>query len=266
VAVLAAGDRAEEQRLLGPRGRGDAALVRVGVVLRRLHERDAVVGQVAERRGEEPLVRDVVAVQHGDVRRRRVREGMVDVPRLGALVALAGHPPRAVALGQRAHLGPRAVVEQVHVHAGAGEPGRRGDGRLDDRHGLVVGRDEHVDLGRVTAVLERELGPRPHARARPPEAGGLDDVEHLGGDQHAVEHRMTDPLGLEQPDEVQERERRRDAREQAQAGAVALRRARLPPRRLEANVGHRRGAPSLFFVSVISQMRICGYFAVRATS
>jgi hypothetical protein len=58
--VLAARDRPEEERLLRP-GRGrDAAGLAVGVVLRRLDERDPGVLHVAERRLEEAGVGDVV--------------------------------------------------------------------------------------------------------------------------------------------------------------------------------------------------------------
>ena len=64
-AVLAAGDRPEEERLLRPGGRRDAGLARVRVVLGRLHERNALVAEVAERRCKEALGRHVVAVSPG---------------------------------------------------------------------------------------------------------------------------------------------------------------------------------------------------------
>ena len=64
--VLAAGDGPEEQRLLRPGRSGDAIAFGVGVVLRRLDERDLGVVHPSERGLEEARVRDVVGVEDGD--------------------------------------------------------------------------------------------------------------------------------------------------------------------------------------------------------
>ena len=103
-------DGAEEQRLLGPGGRRDpVALVRV--VLRRLHERDLRVLHVAERGLEERRVGHVVGVEHRDERRVGLREGVVDVARLGAGVLVPADVADAVAGGEVAHRVVVAVVE-----------------------------------------------------------------------------------------------------------------------------------------------------------
>ncbi len=101
--VLAAGDGSEEQRLLRPGRGGDAIVLGVGVVLRRLDERDLGVVHPPERGLEEARVRHVVGVEHGDERGVGLRQGVVDVARPSRRCAPgAGCSPRRSARRDRA--------------------------------------------------------------------------------------------------------------------------------------------------------------------
>lgn len=103
--VLAAGDGAEEQRLLGGRGGSHLVVASVGVPLRGLHEADIGIVEVPERSLEEVWRRDVVAVEDDDVRRAHVLQRVVDVAGLGAHVDRAADVPDPEAAGQRLHRG-----------------------------------------------------------------------------------------------------------------------------------------------------------------
>src|SRR5262249_7014244 len=148
VIVLAALDDAEEQRLLGPdRFPFVRAPVLVGIqvveILRRLHERDGRIVEIAEGLGEKALRRRVVGVEHGKALGGREEERVVEVARLCAGVV----PSRDVAtpeLGRElAQLRPVAVVEQPGLVRIVHVPGRE-QRAADHLAGLVVRRDEYV--------------------------------------------------------------------------------------------------------------------------
>ena len=61
----------------------------------------------------------------------------------------------------------------------------------------------------------------PLVGARPPEPEGLDEVEELGRDQHAVEVRGADPVRVEQPAEVPDRQRQPEQGHDAHPGPDA---------------------------------------------
>ena len=120
-------------------------LIGVGVVLRRLHERDLGVVHVPEGGLEEGRVGHVVGVEDRDERRVGQREGVVDVARLRAGVLLAADVAHAVAGGQVAHGVVVAVVEHPDPHLGAAQPGGGRHRQVDDVRRLLVDRHEHVD-------------------------------------------------------------------------------------------------------------------------
>jgi hypothetical protein len=198
-SVLAPGDRAEEEVLLGGGGRRDRGLIGVGVVLRRLDESDARLLEVAEGGGEEVGAGDVVAVEDGDVGGVGDAEGVVEVAGLGALVLLPGDVARAMLPRNLRHLGAVAVVAEPHPPRPL-HPPRGLYRRLDHVNWLVVDRDQHIDCS--VPVRGGALGAEPLIGAGPPEADRLGEVEGLGGDQDPVQQRCPDPLALEEPVQV----------------------------------------------------------------
>jgi len=240
VAVLAARDRAEEQRLLGPRPGAHAAVAVVGVVLRRLHEGRALVGlQLAQRGLQQRGIGHVVAVEHDGELGARMPQRMVDVAGLGALAPGARDVAGAVAIGDPAHRRRGAVVQQPDVHARAAQLRGRRDRRLHHRDGLVVDGDQHVDLGVRLRGGAHDRAPATAllARHRPPEAQRLREVEQLGGDQQAEQHGLSDALGSHQPGQVQQPQGDGQQRHHAHRRGGAPAAARVPGRGRQTGVG-----------------------------
>ena len=87
----------------------------------------------------------MVGVEHGDERGVGLRQRVVDVARLRALVLGARDVADAVARGEIAHRRVVAVVEHVDPDLRAAQADRGGDRQVDDVRRLLVDRDEHVD-------------------------------------------------------------------------------------------------------------------------
>ena len=188
--------------------------------MRRLHEKQLrIAGEMPDRLTQERFERHVVGVEHDDDRRLRMREAVVEIARLGVLVAcpreivraelVAQHAQRRAArlrfarldgIGIGAFLVGAAVVEQPHLQL-AGRIVHRPRGR--DGHGqdlgvLVVARDEDVDLRQI--VLGH--GGRIAARHRV----GIDDEAHrenvsaveLGEREQRAEGKIDEVVGVGQ--------------------------------------------------------------------
>src|ERR671918_1788585 len=234
-AVLAAGDRAEEQRLLMPGSPWDAGLVAIGVVLGCLHEGESVVVlEVAEGRLQELRGQDVIAVDDRDERRVGLRERVVDVAGLGVVVDRPAQVPDPVHLCEPAHLVAVAVVEQPDANVIAAHPGCRHERHLHDLRRLVIARDEHVHGYRPGGWLRL---PHTLEGAGPPEPEGLHHVEQLRADQQHVEHRLADARGVQEPRQVEDDQRHADERRQTHSRADRNPAPhRVPPRPLQADV------------------------------
>ncbi len=213
VGLLPAGDRAEEQRLLPPRGGRQRVrprrVVAVHVVLRGLHEGDLRVGEAGQRSLQERGLGHVIAVEHDDEWRVGAGQRVVDVARLCALVQGATDVASSVPVGERFHLRPVAVVEQGNADLRAPQGDRRRHRWLDRLDRLVVRRDEDVDDRVVVEhdILSARRRGRPPVTAPghdagPPEADCLDDVEQFSDNEHAEQHGMADALRAQQPRQV----------------------------------------------------------------
>ena len=179
--VLAALNDAKEQRLLGPHRAPCAApavLERVEVVevLRRLHEAQLGVVEVAQRAGQEVAPGCVVGVEDGDQLTAAAGQRMVQIAGLGVLVVGARQVLAAELTRQRPHLRPAPVVEQPGgvrvVH------GPRGEQRLaHQRDRLVVGGHEDVDAEAHRGRRGLAIGEAP---AHEDVQQGGAEAEHLG--------------------------------------------------------------------------------------
>ena len=252
--ILAALDHPEEQRLLGPDHAPLArAAVLVGVevveVLRRLHERDVRVLQVADGLGQELARRRVIRVEHGEELRGREQQRVVEVARLGVGVDAAGDVPATELGGELAHLRAIAVVEQPGlvrmVHVACGE--QRPPDHLDR---LVEGGDEDVDRAPRARRWRRPHGQPPaheEMQRRRPEAEHLRRVD---GDRerHRIRvERVEPPHEVDGGDgqECHDERRPRDAQAlglEARRGLAEDRRGRLERR--QVGVGRHRETQS----------------------
>ncbi len=147
--VLAGADEIEEHVLFAvhpPDLPVHAMLQRVHVVvaLRHLHERDLRIAEEAERAVEEIDARHMIRVERGDERAARLPERIVPIARLRVLVGRAREVMTAKLVGQRLHLRPTSIVEDVgrvgiaHRHRAAG-------GLTQQIDFFVVRGDEDVD-------------------------------------------------------------------------------------------------------------------------
>nr|WP_254781418.1 hypothetical protein [Modestobacter sp. DSM 44400] len=141
-------------------------------VLRRLHQRDAVVPEVGQRAGEEVRLGDVVGIEDGDQLGLHQGQRVVEVAGLGVVVLAAGDVPCAEGVGHLGHLRAVAVVEDpglvVAVHGQDG--GHRGQ---QDLQSLVVGGDQHGDAGSGSGPQRH-----PHPGALGGDVPGGEDEQH----------------------------------------------------------------------------------------
>ena len=130
-------------------------------VVRRLHERDFLVAQhPAHGLGEEGAHRNVVAVEDHDEFAVNLPEGVVDVPRLGALVFLAADVARARFFRKGFEVVAVAVVENPDVKFLLGPVHRlhAEHRRAHEFKGLVVARNADVHVRPWGAVLGERTG------------------------------------------------------------------------------------------------------------
>ncbi len=119
-------------------------------VLRRLDERDALVGEVAERGAQEVGSRDMVGIEEGQDLGVDHAKRVIHVARLGVLMGRTCEIARAQRGRELGDLRPLTVVEHPGLVLRL-ERDRRRDRRHQDLGALVVGRDQHRDT--------RERGP-----------------------------------------------------------------------------------------------------------
>ena len=175
--------------------------------LRRLHEGDLVVLEVADDPVDEVGERRVVGVEYRDELGRRELEPVVDVARLGVVVRRPCDVDASELTAELLDLGPLAVV-QYERPVRIGEVVAGEERLAQHRDALVVGRDQHVDR----APLERR---RRRAALRPPdrevEEYRRDESEELGDPEGPGEDEGIGIKGLRHPpEEVVDRDGYRD--------------------------------------------------------
>jgi hypothetical protein len=187
--------------------------VAVAELVRRLHERDAFAGEIAERPIQEVRRGNVIGVEDGDEISARDGQRGVEVTGLRSRVLVAREIAATELAGKRTHRGAIAVVEQPRFVRVA-QRARGGQGAPHDLRRLVDRRHEHVD---AQSGGRRRLRAMRQADRREQEQQRACEADSLHGQDEPAEHRMARIDDAAAPREIDQR-RAANEREQCVPG------------------------------------------------